>query len=75
LFGPAERAEFPHAQSHTADSLVALCGTHSRVLVMPGPQRTALLAEIRAYLGSRPETARGEFALPMLTAGVRAIRH
>jgi len=75
LFGPAERAEFPHAPSYTADSLVALCGTHSRVLVMPEPERAALLAEIRAYLASRPETVRGEFTLPMLTAGVRAIRH
>jgi SAM-dependent methyltransferase len=74
FFGPAERAEFPHAQSYTTDSLVALCATHSGVLVMPEPERAALLAEIRAYLESRPETARGEFTLPMVTAGVRAVR-
>jgi SAM-dependent methyltransferase len=74
LFGPAERAEFTHGQARTADSLVALLATHSRILVMPAAERSALLAEITRYLESRPETACGEFTLPMVTMAVRAVR-
>jgi SAM-dependent methyltransferase len=74
LFSPAERAEFANSQLLTADRLVAVIGTHSQILVMqPGP-RAALLARIRAYLASRPETAEGEFELPMVTSVVRAVR-
>jgi hypothetical protein len=74
-FGPADRGEFPHAQVHTAASLAALSGTHSRVLVMPTAERAALLDAVSSFLASRPETSRGEFSLPMMTAVVRAIRH
>jgi len=74
FFSPAERAEFPHAQVHTAESLAALSGTHSRLLVMPTAEREALLAAVAAFLGSRPETSSGEFTLPMVTAVVRTIR-
>ncbi len=63
FFGPTDRAEFPHGMTLTADSLIALLGTHSQVLVMPDDQRSALLAGLRTYLGSRPETASGEFVL------------
>ena len=73
-FGPAERAEFGHAQVHTAASLVALSGTHSRVLVMPAAEREALLDAVGTFLASRPETATGEFTLPMVAAVVRAVR-
>jgi SAM-dependent methyltransferase len=74
LFSPAERAEFANSQLLTADRLVALIGTHSQILVMePGP-RSDLLARIRAYLTSRPETAEGEFELPMVTSVIRAVR-
>jgi hypothetical protein len=48
--------------------------THSQVLVMPVARRAALLAEIEDYLASRPETAGGEFTVPMVTAAVRALR-
>jgi hypothetical protein len=74
FFGPAERAEFAHGQARTADSLVALLATHSRVLVMPPSERSALLSEAAAYLSSRPETAHGAFTLPMVTIGLRAAR-
>jgi SAM-dependent methyltransferase len=74
LFSPAERAEFANAQLLTADRLAAVIGTHSQILVMePGP-RAALLAKVRAYLASRPETAAGEFELPMVTSVIRAVR-
>jgi hypothetical protein len=75
LFGPAVRAEFPHEQPHTVASMVALMGTHSQVLMMPDAERAELLRAIADYLRSRPETASGEFVLPMVTVAVRAVRH
>jgi hypothetical protein len=41
------------------------------MLVMPEPEREAALERIRDYLASRPETAQGEFTLPMLTCVLR----
>jgi SAM-dependent methyltransferase len=73
-FGSAEQAEFPHGQRRTADSLVATIATRAGMLVMPEPEREATLGRIRAFLAGRPETARGEFTLPMLTAVLRVRR-
>jgi SAM-dependent methyltransferase len=73
-FAPVERAEFPNAQLRTADSYVALMATHSQVLVMPPADRDRLLGQARAYLASRPETAAGEFEVPMVTSALRAVR-
>jgi SAM-dependent methyltransferase len=73
-FGSAERAEFPHGQRRTAESLVATIATHSRLLVMPEAERAQLLARVRAYLSTRPETSSGEFTLPMVTGVLRMIR-
>jgi SAM-dependent methyltransferase len=75
FFGPAERAEFPHGMTLTADALIALLGTHSQLLTMPDGQRSAVLSDVRSHLQSRPETASGEFVLPMVTAVVRVVRH
>jgi hypothetical protein len=44
------------------------------MLVMPEQEREATLGRIRAFLASRPETARGEFTLPMLTGVLRVGR-
>jgi SAM-dependent methyltransferase len=74
LFGPVERAEFPHGQRRTAESLLATIATHSRLLVMDDDARADLLGRIRDYLASRPETASGEFTLPMLTGVLRTRR-
>jgi SAM-dependent methyltransferase len=74
LFGPAERAEFGHGQRRSPDSLLATIATHSRLLVMDEPERARLLARIRDYLERRPETAAGEFTLPMVTGVLRARR-
>jgi SAM-dependent methyltransferase len=74
LFAPLERAEFPHGQRRTAPSLVATIATHSQVLVMPPAERERLLADVAAYLSTRPETSDGEFTLPMVTSAVRAAR-
>ena len=73
-FAAAERAEFPNAQPRTADSLIALMETHSQVLVMPQAERDRVLGQVRAYLASRPETAAGEFEVPMVTSTLRSVR-
>ena len=70
-FGSPEQAEFPHGQCRTADSLVATLATRAGLLVMPEQEREARLGRIRAFLASRPETASGEFILPMLTGVLR----
>ena len=73
-FSSAEQAEFPHGQRRTADSLAATLATKAGMLVMPEEEREAALGRIRAFLASRPETARGEFTLPMLTGVLRVGR-
>jgi SAM-dependent methyltransferase len=73
-FGTPEQAEFPHGQPRDADSLVATLATRAGMLVMPEQERAAVLHRIRAFLVDRPETAHGEFLLPMLTAVHRVRR-
>jgi SAM-dependent methyltransferase len=73
-FGALEQVEFPHDLRHTADSLVAKIATHAGLLVMPEQERAATLGRIRDFLASRPETADGEFTLPMLTGVLRVRR-
>ncbi|MFE9958545.1 class I SAM-dependent methyltransferase [Micromonospora sp. NPDC005299] len=73
-FGSPEQAEFPHGQGRIADSLVATLATRAGMLVMPEPDREAALGRIRAFLARRPETAHGEFTLPMLTGVLRVRR-
>ncbi|MFD9127776.1 class I SAM-dependent methyltransferase [Kitasatospora sp. NPDC059571] len=73
-FGSPEQAEFAHGQRRTADSLVATLATRAGVLVLPERERAAALGRIRAFLGERPETAHGEFTLPMLTGVLRVRR-
>ncbi len=73
-FDSPERAEFPHEQCRTADSLVATLATRAGVLVMPEQERRSTLGRIRAYLSSRPETTDGEFTLPMRTCVLRLRR-
>ena len=73
-FGPAEQAEFAHGQRRTADSLVATFATKAGILVMDEPQRAERLGRMRAFLAGRPETAEGEFTLPMVTGVLRTRR-
>jgi SAM-dependent methyltransferase len=74
LFRAAAMAEFEHGQERTAESLVKSIGTHSHLLVMDEPERARLLARVRDFLDSRPETSNGAFVLPMVTVVVRSIR-
>ncbi|MGH8880613.1 MAG: class I SAM-dependent methyltransferase [Stackebrandtia sp.] len=71
-FHPVERETFPHSQLRTADSLTATIGTHSHTLVVSESERAELLDRVRTYLRSRPETAAGEFELPIRTTVLRA---
>ncbi|MGH3154751.1 MAG: class I SAM-dependent methyltransferase [Streptosporangiaceae bacterium] len=73
-FETAETGEFGHGQSRTADSLLATMATHSHLLVMEPAERDSLLGGVGEFLRSRPETASGEFLLPMVTVVVRARR-
>lgn len=73
-FGGPAQAEFRHGQRRTADSLVATLVTRAGMLVMPEREREATAGRIRAFLASRPETADGEFILPMLTGVLRVRR-
>jgi SAM-dependent methyltransferase len=74
LFTPTERAEFANSQLLTADTLVEVIGTHSQFLVMAPEERTRLLAKVRSNLAAQPETAEGQFELPMVTSVIRAVR-
>jgi SAM-dependent methyltransferase len=74
LFTAAELDEFGHGLARTADSLVATIGTHSQLLVMDEAERARLLARVGDFLRSQPETAHGEFTLPMVTVVLRARR-
>jgi SAM-dependent methyltransferase len=73
-FGSPEQAEFAHGQRRTADSLVATLATRAGMLVMPEQERAVTLERIRVFLASRPETAHGEFPLPLLTSVLRVRR-
>ncbi len=73
-FGSPQQAEFPHGHRRTADSLVATLATRAGMLVMPEQEQEARRGQIRAFLASRPETALGEFTLPLLTGVLRVRR-
>ncbi|GAB3137910.1 class I SAM-dependent methyltransferase [Micromonospora sonneratiae] len=73
-FGSPEQADFPHGQRRTADSLVATLATRAGMLVMPEQEQATTLGRIRTFLASKPQTADGEFTLPMLTCVLRVRR-
>jgi SAM-dependent methyltransferase len=74
LFAASEADEFGHGQARTADSLLATIATHSHLLVMDEAERARLLARVGDFLRSQPETAHGEFTLPMVTVVLRTRR-
>jgi SAM-dependent methyltransferase len=74
LFLPMERAGFSHTYARTADSLIETMRTHSMFLIMEPAEREAVLAMVRDYLAATPQTAGGQFGLPMYTIAVRTIR-
>lgn len=74
VFGTFEQELFDHSVRRTAEGVAAMVATHSHMLVATDEERTAALDRLVAYLKSRPETADGEFDLPMRTITVRAHR-
>lgn len=74
LFDEAEQAVFTHTHRRTAASLAETLRTTSRMIVIPEAERAAALGRIREYLSTRPETAGGEFDVPLRTTVVRAGR-
>ena len=71
LFEPAGERLFENPRPQSADALVATLSTHSYFLLMPEPERSALLAKVTGFLSAHPETSHGEFTLPLVTAVAR----
>lgn len=71
-FPLVEIGEFQHVQRRTAESLAATIGTQSRVLVLGDDERAALMGRVLDRLRASPETAHGEFDLPLITVTLRA---
>ena len=73
-FGPAQRYEIRWSRPRTTDSFLADIATHSWALISGPAEREAAFARVRAYLAGRPETASGEFEVPMVTLVWRTLR-
>ncbi|WP_121010687.1 class I SAM-dependent methyltransferase [Saccharothrix australiensis] len=74
LFKDAETRTFPHTHRRTAETLAATVDTYSHAIVMPQDEREALRQRMLDFLLSQPETAEGEFDVPLRTHVERAIR-
>jgi SAM-dependent methyltransferase len=70
LFAPAERAEFRHSVSYTADSLFAFARTRSAYLIAAEPERRRVESELRVLVRDLPEP----FEIPYLATAFRAAR-
>lgn len=53
-FGKLHEAEFRHAQQITPEGVVQRVASVSHVAVLPGPEREAVLDEVRAVLATHP---------------------
>ncbi len=73
-FAPDGFARFPNPMSTTVDGLIASLRTRSFALTREPAEREVIFDRIRTYLAARPETASGEFALPLVTDVVRVVR-
>ncbi|MEV6910540.1 class I SAM-dependent methyltransferase [Amycolatopsis sp. NPDC051071] len=71
-FEPFEKKTFGHKQPRTAETLVETLATHSHMVVVPAEEREAKLRTAREFLARNPETASGEFDLPLTTTVFRA---
>ena len=73
-FPDLEHQDFRHVQRRTAESMAGTVGTHSQVLILPDQERAELMGRVREYLRATPETANGEFDLPLVTQAIRGVR-
>ncbi|MET0235154.1 MAG: class I SAM-dependent methyltransferase [Kibdelosporangium sp.] len=74
LFDPFEREQFDHSVRRTAETMMAMVGTHSHMLVAGDEERTAINDRMKAFLLAQSETAHGEFDVPLRTFVHRATR-
>jgi SAM-dependent methyltransferase len=74
LFWPAERSKFSHSHVRTAESMIETLRTHSLFLIMEEAERDAVLTDVREFLAATPQTSAGEFAVPLVTLAIRAVR-
>lgn len=74
LFSPADERTFDHTQRRTAETMVATLATHSNLLALSKSERAEALRGLTEFLANCPETARGEFDLPLRTVAVRMVR-
>jgi SAM-dependent methyltransferase len=74
LCSPPEGSGFEHSQRRTADSLIATMRTHSMFLIMEPAEREAVLSSVRDYLAATPQTASGEFSMPIWTIALRSVK-
>lgn len=70
LFGPVERAEFPHVQALDVAGLVGLAASRSYAITLAPPDRERLLAEVERI--GRAAEAGGRVSLPYRTVCLRA---
>jgi hypothetical protein len=73
-FSTIEREEFTHAHRRTARTMAETMATHSHILILDDEERSEIMGRLAGYLESCPETAVGEFDVPMVTLAVRAVR-
>jgi SAM-dependent methyltransferase len=73
-FDAAEHTVLRHTLRRTVDSAIDYLATHSRLLVVDEAERAEVLDRSREYLLGRPETAGGEFDLPLVCDVVRLRR-
>jgi SAM-dependent methyltransferase len=73
-FPAVESERFSHTLRRTADSMAATIATHSHVLILSDTERAELMERVMGYLRATPETAHGEFELPLITMTFRAVR-
>lgn len=71
LLGDVERREFPHQVVKTVESMVGTVATQSAMLISTPDVRERALDELREFLLTNPETAHGEFTVPMVTLAAR----
>lgn len=64
----------PNPVRSTAERLLGTLSTQSWMLVSPPEERERTLARVRDYLAGRPETASGEFEVPLVTEVLRTLR-
>ena len=74
-FGPAEHLALPHEHVLPVEDLVRLAASRSRTVVMDGPARDALLAEVEELVRTHPDLAgRDRVAVPYVVGCFRATR-